>query len=177
MRRTGSSPLARGLLPVRLRRSGPPRIIPARAGFTAAQTAGHTYDQDHPRSRGVYTTRRSRGPETRGSSPLARGLPMTVAVLESKDGIIPARAGFTSWRNSDRSPSGDHPRSRGVYSCRFLTPVTATGSSPLARGLQYKELNKNWQTVDHPRSRGVYPDVGAGPEDLEGSSPLARGLL
>ena len=74
----GSSPLARGLL---VEFGGPEagrRIIPARAGFTFAFARLRATSQDHPRSRGVYfpTTVRTTG--TRGSSPLARGLPMTI---------------------------------------------------------------------------------------------------
>ena len=50
----GSSPLARGLQ-VRLRRERlVGRIIPARAGFTAARVASAVHSADHPRSRGVY---------------------------------------------------------------------------------------------------------------------------
>ena len=71
---TGSSPLARGLLPrpsVRDRQRG---IIPARAGFTILVPApgrGHT---DHPRSRGVYPAISPHRCSVLGSSPLARGL-------------------------------------------------------------------------------------------------------
>ena len=73
--RRGSSPLARGLRPTRGCCPACPRIIPARAGFTAgrmrpARTAG-----DHPRSRGVYACS-------------SAGRWLTVW-------IIPARAGFT----------------------------------------------------------------------------------
>ena len=51
----GSSPLARGLLagPGPGRCGG--RIIPARAGFTAASGRGSYSRPDHPRSRGVYS--------------------------------------------------------------------------------------------------------------------------
>ena len=52
----GSSPLARGL---RLSRAGRWRcrgIIPARAGFTVCYRRQPGCEQDHPRSRGVYTS-------------------------------------------------------------------------------------------------------------------------
>ena len=71
------------------------RIIPARAGFTPGRRAWVTRLRDHPRSRGVYID----GVDDRllkvGSSPLARGLPVSLM----------------------REPSrrADHPRSRGVY--------------------------------------------------------------
>ena len=112
----GSSPLARGL------RAGPvcpgagTGIIPARAGFTRTRELLLAVQQDHPRSRGVYTGYRSGAHLGEGSSPLARGLPSA-----------PPR---------DRRASADHPRSRGVYPERVSYGGLAEGSSPLARGLQ-----------------------------------------
>jgi len=50
----GSSPLARGLPKARLPCGRPGRIIPARAGFTAARPMTPAGRSDHPRSRGVY---------------------------------------------------------------------------------------------------------------------------
>ena len=54
-RRSGSSPLARGLRPATHWVAGPFRIIPARAGFTGGRVASRRASRDHPRSRGVYT--------------------------------------------------------------------------------------------------------------------------
>ena len=51
---------------------------------------------DHPRSRGVYEMYSFVSSRLRGSSPLARGLLEFVVDGDEKDGIIPARAGFTS---------------------------------------------------------------------------------
>ena len=92
----GSSPLARGL-PV-LRRQTPRvgGIVPARAGFTRRSHPGGRARGDHPRSRGVYTTRMARSAEPSGSSPLARGLQHGLPNRGAFDRIIPARAGFTS---------------------------------------------------------------------------------
>ena len=91
----GSSPLARGLPEmefVLLRDGG---IIPARAGFT--QKRGEHYGEywDHPRSRGVYSPTDSTPTRAAGSSPLARGLLVTVRLHPDGTRIIPARAGFT----------------------------------------------------------------------------------
>ena len=119
-RMDGSSPLARGL------RRGSPRpgsrrgIIPARAGFTRYGWRHCPAGRDHPRSRGVYSHGLSRRFAHLGSSPLARGL-----LEEGRDGlphgwIIPARAGFTTGRSTYRTRTGDHPRSRGVYTCGSL---------------------------------------------------------
>ena len=137
------------------------------------------------------------GPVVWGSSPLARGLQSTARQRVHERRIIPARAGFTGTSRRRRPPTGDHPRSRGVYAQLGLPYVVGGGSSPLARGLREAEAARlaglgiiparagftsrrtgpaasRW---DHPRSRGVYlPAVTAHLWDT-GSSPLARGLL
>ena len=115
IRRTGSSPLARGL-PLHPRMSAASlRIIPARAGFTK-----HLIDQDrdagdHPRSRGVYACDVHDELMAAGSSPLARGLRVVPDVHGHATGIIPARAGFTDKVQTALLYEQDHPRSRGVY--------------------------------------------------------------
>ena len=78
----------------------------------------------------------SRSDRKPGSSPLARGLPVRIAPVQSAPRIIPARAGFTRPGTAAYSPSADHPRSRGVYGTRGVISGGKTGSSPLARGLQ-----------------------------------------
>ena len=90
----------------------------------------------------------------------------------------------------------DHPRSRGVYSCRIGSIFEGAGSSPLARGLPYSPsaltaanriiparagftLRPDGPSCgykDHPRSRGVYMSTIGGDVRVRGSSPLARGL-
>ena len=92
----GSSPLARGLLGVRLRGGCASRIIPARAGFTGSPTCRGGRCRDHPRSRGVYTMSAPSTDMPPGSSPLARGLQLRELLHELRVGIIPARAGFTT---------------------------------------------------------------------------------
>ena len=134
----------------------PPRIIPARAGFTARAPAAGSAPPDHPRSRGVYPSSRSsptgspdhprsrgvyvhsqvkRSPRT-GSSPLARGLRLQVQDPRLAARIIPARAGFTNATQASLDPPADHPRSRGVYGTPTSSSGPAKGSSPLARGLR-----------------------------------------
>ena len=193
---SGSSPLARGLL---LRRSvlgSAGGIIPARAGFTTRFWPRWRRRRDHPRSRGVYESEWNARSSTRGSSPLARGLLVEVAVEDVLGRIIPARAGFTG-RGSVRVPGHrDHPRSRGVYRTSTGSWVPSSGSSPLARGLRgdaappvgcggiiparagftRRPPPRGWRRGDHPRSRGVYPPTPSGGCRSWGSSPLARGL-
>ena len=192
----GSSPLARGL-PVRdtggVRKS---RIIPARAGFTAALRARSPTSWDHPRSRGVYHDAASSTSRAAGSSPLARGLRLWSQRATARTGIIPARAGFTSPPCVRGRVRGDHPRSRGVYEGDKEWQVIGYGSSPLARGLPWGDPYPNtdhgiiparagftrrsrrtrFRWRDHPRSRGVYAVPFAAANDSLGSSPLARGL-
>ena len=94
-RRTGSSPLARGLLARGPQGAFGPGIIPARAGFTCSWPARGLWSWDHPRSRGVYFARSGAGMRSRGSSPLARGLQPGRRCRRGPARIIPARAGFT----------------------------------------------------------------------------------
>ena len=93
---TGSSPLARGLLPPTVNSLSGVRIIPARAGFTRAPRRHPRTVKDHPRSRGVYNLAEFPYKTVVGSSPLARGLLVCECLAYECWGIIPARAGFTA---------------------------------------------------------------------------------
>ena len=193
---SGSSPLARGLPHGPYSFSQWAGIIPARAGFTTPGPGVRGCTGDHPRSRGVYVIKAFADAGWLGSSPLARGLRPTAALVAPAGGIIPARAGFTVEHERDHRRGGDHPRSRGVYAPACSAAALAAGSSPLARGLRAHELAA-WQRVriiparagftttgaasvgitkDHPRSRGVYTSRRTVLFQGEGSSPLARGL-
>ena len=193
---SGSSPLARGLRSSSTRCEMRRGIIPARAGFTLPSNRRSTTRSDHPRSRGVYPVNADNVLGFGGSSPLARGLRRRLVVDDGGHRIIPARAGFTGGRCRRRCSSGDHPRSRGVYTPAAAPVATAGGSSPLARGLR---VSRSWELSlrriiparagftppddagsttdgDHPRSRGVYPTPTSRTDSRPGSSPLARGL-
>ena len=196
-RRSGSSPLARGLPDLRHKIVGLGRIIPARAGFTTPFSNIPRMDWDHPRSRGVYRTRGSRIRFPTGSSPLARGLLPAWCDDYHFTRIIPARAGFTTRTRIVGLMVTDHPRSRGVYIEYVRYPFSPGGSSPLARGLPPVRQplgDATWiiparagftarvgctrsHRWDHPRSRGVYCWVLVPSGSHRGSSPLARGLL
>ena len=192
----GSSPLARGLPDHGVVARVVGRIIPARAGFTPASPTPSSTPSDHPRSRGVYSPPPCPTRTILGSSPLARGLQVEALADDDVRRIIPARAGFTTSCRRGRTPSRDHPRSRGVYDARRRGYQSSPGSSPLARGL--RQLHGCRQSRgriiparagftgsrpagrgrnrDHPRSRGVYPRPDPRERIREGSSPLARGL-
>ena len=92
----GSSPLARGLRYYYLRWRCAGGIIPARAGFTRPRLRRVRIGQDHPRSRGVYPPQARIVSTQTGSSPLARGLLVTLIFTFIRWRIIPARAGFTA---------------------------------------------------------------------------------
>ena len=193
----GSSPLARGLpghdLPLREIRG----IIPARAGFTFYVSVQNIEKRDHPRSRGVYHVKDRPDVRQSGSSPLARGLRGREYSHTLLQGIIPARAGFTTIRDVSSGPLRDHPRSRGVYRAHMKWRKEFNGSSPLARGLRPQgqqdqqghgiiPARAGFTTTyfhnlaydgDHPRSRGVYIMNSSKMIVVTGSSPLARGLL
>ena len=132
---SGSSPLARGLLPVGHAGEIERRIIPARAGFTSDCQSTSASSPDHPRSRGVYAAALPLVALVVGSSPLARGLRFSSTPPTFRLGIIPARAGFTPCGPASRLALRDHPRSRGVYRARRAAAAREVGSSPLARGL------------------------------------------
>ena len=193
----GSSPLARGLPPLVGDDDAQSRIIPARAGFTQDGVRQLQDRRDHPRSRGVYAPGTTGTPTSRGSSPLARGLPPAHRSAREDSGIIPARAGFTPASSATAPPARDHPRSRGVYLPGWACEALAEGSSPLARGLRHHHARRlpdrriiparagftplcvlsRARAWDHPRSRGVYWRAWPDRAPVGGSSPLARGLL
>ena len=194
---TRDHPRSRGVYAVEENVRGDPRwIIPARAGFTPEGRRPLRMIADHPRSRGVYAVHIAVQPPHWGSSPLARGLRSVFGGPSDRDGIIPARAGFTTGPHCTCLPPWDHPRSRGVYVCSEPAEVGGPGSSPLARGLRRRRSRSRrgsgiiparagftavspaspWKCGDHPRSRGVYGDIKRYMEAARGSSPLARGL-
>ena len=192
----GSSPLARGLRRPHARAARDRRIIPARAGFTRRTGSEARSQQDHPRSRGVYTKSLPDDNGWVGSSPLARGLHEVPPGRQRMGRIIPARAGFTITAALIEGVKQDHPRSRGVYLKALSLGPTLGGSSPLARGLRgphppvfevrgiiparagFTRPGRAHRSSsgDHPRSRGVYQMRFPPPFVTTGSSPLARGL-
>ena len=131
-----------------------------------------------------------------GSSPLSRGILLSLLLSKDQRGIIPALAGNTSQCLLSKAIASDHPRSRGEYDSRETFVVFTCGSSPLSRGILSARATLRarpwiipalagntassvyWGTrkTDHPRSRGEYfREIGLETEEM-GSSPLSRGI-
>ena len=111
-----------------------------------------------------------------GSSPLARGLLDSHPSIPYSLGIIPARAGFTTWAGILRQAYRDHPRSRGVYFSIVSIFYQYLGSSPLARGLRAPVSESIRFCRIIPARAGFTQQIGGSAPSFRGSSPLARGL-
>ena len=130
----------------------------------------------NPHSRGVYRAATAPALRTTGSSPLARGLHRRNPLWTSSAGIIPARAGFTRHHHRGARRRADHPRSRGVYIRRASRRITASGASPLARGLRQHAVPVGRTPRIIPARAGFMTTIFCTPGGWGGSSPLARGL-
>ena len=172
----GSSPLARGLPQYFEHAPRAARIIPARAGFTDSAHDSSALLEDHPRSRGVYSSCDHSRSWNVGSSPLARGLQELVLQAVAEPGIIPARAGFTLAMQLDIPVVvGSSPLARGLHP-GVLVATMQDRIIPARAGFTLVVSSRRGVVPDHPRSRGVYsPTVRLGVRPY-GSSPLARGL-
>ena len=130
----GSSPLARGTQNRGCRPISLWGLIPARAGNTAQPANAAPPAGAHPRSRGEHFRASAHLALSAGSSPLARGTLFASCCVYLQIGLIPARAGNTTYLRYRESSGGAHPRSRGEHrDLKAFKPGTA-GSSPLARG-------------------------------------------
>ncbi len=193
----GLSPLARGTLSDLMEKPAWTGLIPARAGNTHRRMRGATRLWAHPRSRGEHHYKRHMALFPVGSSPLARGTPLTLWALCQNLGLIPARAGNTLISRGPCRCRRAHPRSRGEHCHVMPAAVRQKGSSPLARGTRYiswagprryglipaRAGNTAARLVSwadpgaHPRSRGEHQKYHSLLSDYMGSSPLARGTL
>jgi hypothetical protein len=171
------------------------RFIPARAGTTSRCSPGTRSPSVHPRSRGDHVDGHEEIGDVHGSSPLARGPPLSTSQAIVSARFIPARAGTTGVAPALLAPVTVHPRSRGDHHHACRGAVRSDGSSPLARGppreAQREDPDRRfiparagttWPAPAtgparsvHPRSRGDHYDSGHHALNVIGSSPLARG--
>jgi len=133
---SGSSPRARGALPLSAGGFSEPGIIPACAGSTVPRGAWPGPHGDHPRVRGEHCRPRPRPGHDPGSSPRARGAPSRRRSSTHALGIIPACAGSTVDPYDSPRRIWDHPRVRGEHRPVIGRPCGRAGSSPRARGAQ-----------------------------------------
>ena len=130
-----------------------------------------------------------------GSSPLARGTHILETASRGDTRLIPARAGNTAPGPAGPAVRSAHPRSRGEHGTGSDFTVTASGSSPLARGTPRQaptapapqrliparagntgQLQPHISSSSaHPRSRGEHSSWVVVWGSMYGSSPLARG--
>ena len=130
-----------------------------------------------------------------GSSPLTRGKPVAGLAHEHTRGLIPAHAGKTGCRRSERGRRRAHPRSRGENEIEALLDPEQQGSSPLTRGKRLLPCVGSWArglipahagktsastlirmiARAHPRSRGENNWALWATRTTTGSSPLTRG--
>ena len=130
----GSSPRVRGKL--RDKKKGKERrgLIPARAGKTSARCPSPQSPQAHPRACGENLESRSIAPLAIGSSPRVRGKLAAVLDDPARTGLIPARAGKTSWRIVPLMEHEAHPRACGENLVSGVVLHLMSGSSPRVRG-------------------------------------------
>ena len=155
--KAGSSPRVRGLPACVIGVTWPPRIIPARAGFTR------------------WASMTVMSPA--GSSPRVRGLRASSWWPGSRPGIIPARAGFTPSASAPRTGATDHPRACGVYPEGMDIGSEYERIIPARAGFTTETLENQPKTTDHPRACGVYHVHPSALVPPQGSSPRVRGLL
>ena len=92
----------------------------------------------HPRSRGENRVAVYGITATGGSSPLTRGKQGWPELHRGPPGLIPAHAGKTRIRLTDRECVEAHPRSRGENTADDALTQQPAGSSPLTRGKPQK---------------------------------------
>ena len=150
---------------------------------------------DHPRIRGEHDRHGLARTGRAGSSPHTRGARGRRRVGWSWSGIIPAYAGSTNLRKSDRIPSPDHPRIRGEHKSILTDRSMPVGSSPHTRGAPVVASRgcvppriipayagstspcaaRTAVWPDHPRIRGEHKSILTDRSMPVGSSPHTRG--
>ncbi len=130
----GLSPLARGPHGACASLAFLHRFIPAGAGNTNNRRSQLSAETVYPRWRGEHMGRVHRSHFCIGLSPLARGTRVALGEAVSPLRFIPAGAGNTNNRRSQRSAETVYPRWRGEHMGRVHRSHFCIGLSPLARG-------------------------------------------
>ena len=193
--KTGSSPRVRGKLCLSLWGVGLARLIPARAGKTAARARHQMIRAAHPRACGENTWSPRILSANLGSSPRVRGKPRNSTRPSWTLGLIPARAGKTTANQPVANRGWAHPRACGENATWSLTSTPTLGSSPRVRGKPqgryaypspsrliparagktWCSQRSAWCTRAHPRACGENVVAGIVLFRWLGSSPRVRG--
>ena len=115
-------------------------------------------------------------PSELGSSPRVRGLLSGVFAEGQREGIIPARAGFTQLIIVWHDLTQDHPRACGVYWGPYLDAHDGVRIIPARAGFTPSPCRTRTRRRDHPRACGVYEGLTWALAAAAGSSPRVRGL-
>ena len=171
------------------------RFIPASAGNTRRLSVWGELGSVHPRERGEHTRSSQFRTWAGGSSPRARGTRAVPVGIYRGVRFIPASAGNTRRRRTQKKNAAVHPRERGEHHIAGSTGTDAAGSSPRARGTHgWKPGSVYWvrfipasagntpgrRSPDrmpsvHPRERGEHIVPVHPHGDPRGSTPRARG--
>ena len=134
----GSSPPARGTRPAGDGSLHVERFIPACAGNTCRVWSALTRPPVHPRLRGEHRRSRVARLIVVGSSPPARGTPRSLSAFHHLLRFIPACAGNTPRPLGPVWQRPVHPRLRGEHTRPSYCSCSSRGSSPPARGTQFR---------------------------------------
>ena len=132
-------------------------LIPARAGKTVVTALSFRAATAHPRACGENWEATDMGSRAPGSSPRVRGKLVGHRPRRARPGLIPARAGKTSFVNRVVVNRGAHPRACGENDPYTLPGVPGAGSSPRVRGKLSDGGACSATLGSSPRVRGKHP--------------------
>ena len=130
----GSSPRVRGKRDLGEAVGEDTGLIPARAGKTMALMLDMGQAPAHPRACGENLAQPVGAADEGGSSPRVRGKQGHSGNERSDPGLIPARAGKTSWSRPPTPTARAHPRACGENNDALASVKGTAGSSPRVRG-------------------------------------------
>ena len=150
----GSSPRARGTHRHGKRILSAWRFIPAGAGNTQSARGRPCGRPVHPRGRGEHVSKKNFRKPPYGSSPRARGTQRMTMAKAVPTRFIPAGAGNTSAPARCCARGSVHPRGRGEHERNAIGRTLGHGSSPRARGTQFRVMCKRTDARFIPAGAG-----------------------
>ena len=191
----GSSPRVRGAVALDIERAFALGIIPARAGSSARCASTERLSQDHPRACGEQLTHSVTLTMEQGSSPRVRGAVSELVQLETKGGIIPARAGSrhrclrargarriiparagsSSVATFSSARPRDHPRACGEQGGAAPHATRRRGIIPARAGSSAYTCRSRRRARDHPRACGEQSDSHGSIQTVYGIIPARAG--